>query len=65
MKGGATNIPDDQQDVANTSAEDYATNQEAVPLPWFCGEQKIALHWISPVYNQFTKVAPNDRPGKK
>jgi len=33
-------------------------------LPWFVGEQKIAVRWISPVYEQETKAVAN-RPGKK
>lgn len=65
MKGGATIKPDSEIDMANTDAEDFATNQEAAVLPWVAGEQKVALRWISPVYNQFTREAPVERPGKK
>lgn len=65
MKGGSTNIPDQPQDQANMDDTDLSTNQEGIVLPWFCGEQKIAVHWISPVYNQTTKEAPTERPGKK
>jgi hypothetical protein len=65
MKGGSANIPDPDLAMANTEAEEYSTNQEASVLPWLAGEQKVALRWISPVYNQFTKEAPVERPGKK
>lgn len=65
MKGGGTNLPDPDLNMANSEAEEYSTNQEASVVPWFCGEQKIALRWVSPVYNQFTKEAPVERPGKK
>ncbi len=66
MKG--TNIKpvaDDSLDTANVQPEDMATNQEATVVPWLCGEQKVALRWISPAYNQFTREAPAERPGKK
>lgn len=65
MKGGAVTKPDTEIDMGNTDSEDFSTNQEAVALPWFVGERKIALRWISPPYNQFTKEAPAERPGKK
>jgi hypothetical protein len=66
MKGGTNNIkPDPEIEMANTDPEDFSTNQEAAVLPWFTGERKIALRWISPVYDQFTKEAPQERPGKK
>lgn len=65
MKGGVKNQPDPEQDTANVDAEEMSTNQEGVVVPWFTGEQIVALRWISPVYNQFTKEAPAERPGKK
>ena len=65
MKGGSGIKPDPALDEGNVNGEDVSTNQEATVLPWCAGEQKIAVHWISPVYNQFTKEAPNERPGKK
>ena len=65
MKGGSTPKPDPEIDMGNTANDDFSTNQESVVLPWFAGEQKLALRWISPVYNQFTREAPQERPGKK
>ena len=65
MKGGAQTKPDPEIEMANTDSEDFSTNQEATVLPWFAGERKISLRWISPVYGQFTKEAPQERPGKK
>lgn len=67
MKGGArtTPAPDPEIDAANVQPEGMATNQEATVVPWLCGEQKVALRWISPAYNQFTAEAPVERPGKK
>ena len=65
MKGGIKNLPDPELNMGNMDPEDYSTTQAASVLPWFCGERKIALRWISPVHNQFTKEAPEERPGKK
>lgn len=65
MKGAPKNLPDPQLDPGNVQDEELATNQEAIVIPWVCGERKIALRWISPAYNQFTIEAPMERPGKK
>lgn len=65
MKGGANIKPDPALDEGNLNGDDVSTNQEATILPWVAGEQIVAVHWISPVYNQFTKEAPTARPGKK
>ena len=65
MKGETKNQPDPELNDANTVADEFSTNQEAVSSPWFCGERKLALRWISPVYNQFAQEAPQERPGKK
>ncbi len=65
MKGETRNQPDPELNLANTEEDEFSTNQEAVSIPWFCGERKLALRWVSPIYNQFTKEAPQERPGKK
>lgn len=65
MKGASLPKPDSKQDMANTDPDEYSTNQEAVVLPWLAGEQKVAVRWISPIYSQFTRKAPAERPGKK
>ena len=65
MKGEARNQPDPELNDANTEADEFSTNQEAVSISWFCGERKLALRWISPIYNQLAKEAPQERPGKK
>lgn len=64
MKGASNIKPDPELEIANNNPDDYSTNQEATVMPWFSGEQKIAVRWISPVYEQQTK-AVTDRPGKK
>lgn len=65
MKGAERYVPDPANDPANTDQNDYATNQVATVIPWMRGERLVAVRWISPIYNQFTKPAPAERPGKK
>jgi len=55
---------------ADTSPEvleedQYATADETRTLPTFAGERRIAIVWVSPVYDQFSTEAPASRPGKK
>ncbi len=38
---------------------------ESVPVPWIVGTRKVAVTWISRVYNIRAKTAPQSRPGKK
>ncbi len=64
MKGGS-NAPDPAPDVGNLAADDVSTNAEAAVLRVFGGESLLACVWISEPFNQFTKEAPADRPGKK
>ena len=64
MKGGAdTNKPQPEPDPANLSQAELASNQEATAVPWFCGERKIAVTWVTPIYNMFAKDGP--AAGKK
>ena len=65
MAKGSPNLRDAPQDTGNLEPEDLATNQEAVAVPLGAGEFKVAVKWISPIYNQFTREAPTERPGKK
>lgn len=65
MKGAPKNLPDPEIDPANVQDEEWSTNQEGIVVPWVCGEQKLALRWVSPAMNQFTIEAPVERPGKK
>lgn len=46
--------------------EDAISNsQEALPVPLHAGERRFAVTWISRVYKQFTREAPEERPAKK
>lgn len=65
MKGGGSKPPEPEADLANTDARDFSTNQAAQVVPIFWGEREVALRWISPLVNQFTREAPAERPGKK
>ena len=65
MKGGSVNLPDPNAEPGNLNPDDLATNREAVPVPLVAGEVKAALVWLSQPWNQFTKEAPMERPGKK
>lgn len=57
MKGGQPKVKENEPDPANLSEGELVSNQEATVVPWFCGERKFAVTWISPGYNQFTKDA--------
>ena len=62
---GASNLPEEDPTVGNVDENDVSTNEEATSIPWFAGEQKIAVRWITPIYNPYYKDAPQTRPGKK
>ena len=48
----------------NLDSDQLSTNQEAVPLTYFSGVARLAVHWISPAYNQrVTEV--KEKVGKK
>jgi len=51
--------------TANIGADELATNQQATVIPYLAGTNKVALRWIMPAINQFTRPAPVSRPGKK
>lgn len=65
MKGSERYVPDPENDPGNTDQNDFASNQAATIVPWFRGEREVAARWVSPLYNQFTRPAPKERPGKK
>ena len=33
-------------------------------VPWLAGERVVAVEWVSPVYDQFTKDVPTPGKGK-
>lgn len=65
MKGAPPTPRDTLADPGNIDARDTASNQEAIVVPWHVGEAKLPVHWISPIYNQYTKKTPDAGGGKK
>ena len=65
MSKGATDLPDATADLGAVDEADLSSNQEAVVIPFFCGEAKFAVKWLCYPFKQFTKDAPTKRPGKK
>lgn len=55
MKDAAPNRREPDPDPANLSQAELVTNQEATVVPWFVGERKIAVTWVTPVYDMFSK----------
>jgi hypothetical protein len=51
MSFGSTSTPVAPKKLANISGYDTSSNQQGVCVPYFAGEAKIALSWISPFYN--------------
>lgn len=55
----------DSQDLGNIEEGELSSNQQAIPVPLVFGEASFALQWLCEPYNQFTREAPSERPGKK
>lgn len=51
--------------VAGVDEDAQATAQESTPVPVAVGENISAARWISPIYNQFARIAPEEARGKK
>jgi hypothetical protein len=65
MSSGSRNPPPPKLELAGIDEDTQTTNQEAVPVPYAAGEFVVSLHWISPIYNQYSQEAPADQRGKK
>lgn len=65
MSFGGSKKPTPQPDMGNVATSEVSTNQQAISIPVVFGTNKVALAWISPALNQFTRPAPTSRPGKK
>lgn len=50
-----------------TGLEDnaLATSQEGIVLAFVCGSAACPGRWLSPIYNQYATLAPQERPPKK
>lgn len=51
--------------TAGIEDQSISTASEALPVPMFCGTRKISPVWITRIYNQKAKEAPDSKPGKK
>jgi hypothetical protein len=54
-----TNQPFGAQDQMTSS------NQQGLPVPYVAGTRKIAIKWMTPIYNLRSAPAPNTIPSKK
>lgn len=55
MAFGVPKPPKQPKKLLNIDADQTNTNQQAVPVPYMAGRQRVALTWIAPVYNQINK----------
>ena len=63
--GGKKHTPAPERKDVSFEEEQLSTSQEGIPVPVLIGTRKIAVRWISRVYNQKSKEAPGARPSKK
>ena len=52
MFGGSGKIPQQKQKPLGMDELHASTSEEARPVPWLCGKQRIGLTFISDVFNQ-------------
>lgn len=57
MKDQTSNKPSPDPEYANLDQSELSSNQDAKALPWVAGERKVAVSWISPIYNLYTTNA--------
>lgn len=63
MNSTPPKIPSPKPDPANLDASELASNQEARPVPWFCGTRKLPLTWITSLYNLHAHKIKSPPPG--
>ena len=63
--GKGANLPQDTPDISGLDETELATNQQAIPLPWWCGTTVLKANWVSPACDQFCVGVPVSVPGKK
>ena len=42
-----------------------SNNQQALPVAYVAGTRKVAVKWLTPIYNLRSAPAPNQQGGKK
>lgn len=58
-------IADPETNPTAIEEEQLSNANESLPVPMVFGQRKVAVRWISRVYNQRAYEAPVSRPGKK
>ncbi len=64
MGSGPTNNPAPVEEEI-VEEQEVSTSQEALPVPILMGTRKIAVKWISQLYNLNAVEVPAERSGKK
>jgi len=65
MASDSTSPRPPQLETAGVDDSTQTTAQEAVPVRMAFGENPIAAQWITPIYNPFSREAPQGQRGKK
>lgn len=55
MFGNSNNKPPPAKKIANIDENQVNTNQQAIPVPYMAGRQRVALIWAAPVYKPVTQ----------
>lgn len=63
--GTKQNLPDTQPNDTGLEDQQLSNSQESKPVPILFGEYRVAVTWISRIYNQRAVEAPLARSGKK
>jgi len=63
MMGGNTTQPPTAQPFG-IQDQQTSNQQQAVPVAYIAGTRKIAVKWLTPIYNLYSQPAPT-RTGKK
>jgi len=54
-----------EPDVGDQNADNTAATNTAAPVRYVAGTRKLAVTWISRIYNLRSVPAPNEKPAKK
>ena len=63
--GKGANLPESNPDLSGLDETELATNQQAIPLPWWCGTQTLKANWVSPACDEYCTTTMVAVPGKK
>lgn len=56
LAGKSDKSPAQNQKPLGTYADRMATNEQARPVPWFCGKQRVGLTFISDVFDELASA---------